>query len=54
MNILEGRLEDSNHIETEFLKISFFNFNEGYEGVIKSYENNKLCTKTCTIIPYIL
>lgn len=44
MNILEGRLEDSDHIETEFLKISFFNFNEGYEGVIKSYENNKLCT----------
>ncbi|WP_055070502.1 AraC family transcriptional regulator [Clostridium massiliamazoniense] len=44
MNILEGRLENSSQIETEFLKISFFNYSKGYRGIIKSYENNKLCT----------
>lgn len=44
MNILEGRLEDSSQIETEFLKISFFNLSKGHKGIIKSYENNKLCT----------
>lgn len=44
MNILEGRLEHSSQIETEFLKISFFNYSKGYRGIIKSYENNKLCT----------
>lgn len=43
MNILDKKLEYISGLETEFLKILFHNFEKGYEGSIKSHENNKLC-----------
>lgn len=44
MNIFNRDLDLTNRLETDFLKIFYYNYKENYRGNYKTYENIRLCT----------